>query len=416
LPTIAARSGDGTLDVDAGLIDFYGNLTLNGTDVSRFVSASDVRFIGRATSVDLPAPVGRVTQQLGWLHAAGDLEFSATQLYPATRTQFELSASKAAFGGGAEIGSIKVSGNGRAAGDVYSAAGKLSLDAATIVQNGVVKAPQGQIELNASQQLSLGAGSQTSVSGNDLTVLFGTTESGVQWRYADGAGATAAELDRVSANGKRIELRAPEVNVAPGATVDLRGGGDVLAVEFVPGNGGDADITLRDNTFAIIPKSSLTTSPYDSHLQVAAGSRDPGFGFSFANARDSVLYDSIDIGAGSAVSPGEYALLPARFALLPGAYLVQLETGASYRNLADGQRVALPNGNVAVAGHRVALGTSVRESQSVGVIVSPGSDLRRFSDYALSRSSLFAGAAARARAPAPAAPWDAGRLLIADAR
>jgi hypothetical protein len=180
----------------------------------------------------------------------------------------------------------------------------------------------------------------------------------------------------------------------------------------VAGNGGDTDITLRDNIFAIIPKAKLAAMPFDSHTQSL---KDPGFGFALGNGRDGTLYHSISIGTGAAVPAGDYVLLPARFALLPDAYLVELNTSATYRNLQPSQVAYLATGQTVAAGFRSAAGTSVQESQSVGVVVSPGAAVKRSSDYTQSGADFFADAAARGRVAVPRAPWDAGRLTIENA-
>ena len=406
-PVLPTVPGTGVLMVQAQAVDLFGNLTLNGTSLTRFESATDVRFIGRDAVTATNLPLG----QTGWLHTSGNLEFKAAQLYPATRTSYEISVASQPSAASVAAGYLLVTGNGTTPGDVYSAGGTLKLQAETIVQNGTVKAPLGRLAFNASRLLELGTGSVTSVSGDGLNVLYGSTESGVTWSYRDNASNFAA-VDAVLAGGKRIDLTSPELAVRNAATLDLRGGGDVVAVEFVPGNGGDSDATRQDNTFAVLPASRLGAMPYDTDLQFT---KDLGFGFSISQGRDNALYDAIDIGAGSAVAAGRYVLLPARFALLPGAYLVQLQTGTSYRNLADGQTSALLNGNTVVAGHRSAMGTGVRESQSVGVVVLPGSALLQRSDFTLSGAALLAEAAERSRLPTPAAPWDAGRLGLAGA-
>lgn len=397
-----ASTGSGVLTVQAGAIDFFGNLALSGTQLARFESASDVRFVGRAAQADGNSPF----RQEGALASAGSLEFSAAQLYPSTRSSFTVTA-------GGDDGYILVKPNGSAGGDVYSAAGALTLAAGQIVNHGSLRAPQGQITLQATQRLELGAGSVTSVSGDGLTTLYGSTVAGVSWTYADKTFAQPERLTAVSAGGKRIELNAPQQEVAAGAVVDLRGGGDVLAAEFVPGNGGDRDITLAADTYAIIEKSKLARMPFDADVLLR---KDPGFGFSVDNGRDAVLFDGLRIGAGAAVPAGDYALLPARFALLPGAQLVQLQTGSAMRNLQPGQTTTLGNGNTVVAGQRLALATGVRESQSVGVVVLPGSAVQRSSDFTLSGATLLAQAAERERVATPAAPWDAGRLLLANAQ
>ncbi|KPF49496.1 hypothetical protein D621_14845 [beta proteobacterium AAP51] len=421
---IAPQPGDGLLRIEAGLVDFYGQSSLDGTALARIESQGDVRFIGREVN-SAAAGQTAVFAQAGGLRTAGSLEFRASQLYPATRTRFEVQAGVGAPASttpgttSATTGRyLLVQGNDRPAGEVYSVAGQLTLQAPQIVQAGTVRAPQGTLNLRASERLELGENSLTSVSGDGLTVLYGGTLDGVQWRYADGPQTNNLSnpllLDAVLPGGKRLDMNAPDITVAGSARVDLRGGGNVQAVEFVPGNGGDNDIANAADTFAIIPKSALASVPYDTYQQLAGG-RDVGSGFTLNNPRDGALYDSLDIGAGARVPAGEYVLLPTRFATLPGAFLVQLQTGAAFRNLQPGQAAALPTGETVVAAHRTARGTTVRESQSVGVVVLPGSALSRYSDYTLSGAQLLAARAERAGTAAPAAPWDAGRLSLLDA-
>jgi filamentous hemagglutinin len=412
-PDRLPQAGAGLLTLDAGLVDFYGSLTLQGTALTRVNSVGDVRFIGREANFN-PAQGNdaRLIYQYGSLDAAGKLEFNAAQLYPVTRSRFEVQAH-------GQDAALQIKGNSSKPGDVFSVAGALTLRAPTLMQAGTVRAPQGELSLVASERLELAPGSVTSVSGNGLTVLYGGTLDGVQWRYIDGNQTSSASnprlLDAVSEAGKRLTLSAPAIVVESGATVDLRGGGNVLATEFVAGNGGDNDVTNAANTFAILPKSNLASIPYDTYLQFAAGARDPGAGFSLANGRDTGLYDSVQIGAGSRVPAGEYVLLPANFALLPDAYLVQLQTGSAFRNLQPGQAAFLANGERVVAGHRSARDTAVRESQSVGVVVLPGSAVNRYSDYTLSGAQLFADEAVRLGRLQPSAPWDAGAMGILNA-
>ncbi len=411
-PATPPQAGTGVLTIDAGTVDFYGSSRLDGVALARVQSQGDVRFIGREVNLN-PAQGNdpALIVQAGALRTAGNLEFSASQLYPATRTRFEVQA----LGSGSYL---LVQGNGQTAGDVYSVAGALSLQAAQLVQAGTVRAPEGALELRASERLELAAGSLSSVSGAGLTVLYGGTLDGVQWRYVDGNQTNSLTnprlLTAVSPAGKRVALSAPDIVVAGGAELDLSGGGNVQAVEFVPGNGGDTDIANAADIYAVIPRSRLAGVPYDSYQQLAGG-RDPGAGFTLGNARDAVLYDSVDIGPGARVPAGEYVLLPTRFATLPGAFLVQLQTGSAYRNLQPGQTATLASGETVVAAHRTAIGTAVRESQSVGVVVLPGAAISRYSDYTLSGAQLLAAQAERAGNAAPPAPWDAGHLSLLDA-
>lgn len=411
-PVLPTRIGSGVLAIDAGAVDVYGNTTVNGTSLTRISSDGDIRLIGRALTVNSTTGGQQSTRQVGRLGSAGSIELDAAQVYPTTRSDFTIAVHDQPGGTAVTGGSITVSGNGAAPGNVYSAGGKLTLQADTIRQGGHLLAPLGEIELRAASTLDVQAGSLTSVSANGLTVPYGTTLSGLLWRYVDGGITPASTLDSVNAAGQRITLEAPTVDVRPGATVNLSGGGDVQALEFVPGSGGDNDITLAAKTYAVIPTAQLAASPYDTHTQSLA---DAGFGFALGNGRDATLFDSIRIGDGGVLAAGEYTLLPARYALLPNAFLVELQTGAAFRNLALGQNTRLADGHLVLGGFRSARGTTVTEAQSVGVVIRPGSAALQASDFNLSGAGLFASAAALNRLAAPRSPWDAGRLVIDNA-
>ena len=412
-PVLATRAGAGQLSVQAGTIDLFGSFNIDGVSQSRFVSEGDIRFTGRNVRPDTPAGDRAVGAQIGALTTRGDLLLSATQIYPSTRTDYTLAVADQQGGTPVSGGRITVASNGKAAGDVYSAGGRLALQADTLVQGGTVKAPLGEIDLRAGTRLELSPGSVTSVSARGMTLPFGTTLAGLSWRYQDNlAGGTPNLLTTDSADAKRIELAGAAIDVRSGATVDVSGGGELQAIEFVPGIGGTNDTLVQPNTYAIIPKSMLSSLPVDTDL---AARQDIGFGFQSA-ARDTSVYDQLHIGRGAVVPEGDYVLLPGRYALLPGAYLVQLQTGSAYANLRPGQTTQLANGQTVVAGYRTAGGTSVRESSTVGVLVRPGSAATRESDYRLTSSNYFTELAASSRAAAPRVPLDAGRLAFVNAQ
>ena len=410
-PSVAARSGASVMSVQAATIDLFGSLTLNGIGETRLFADGDIRLTGRVV-----LPVGPATDhvfgtQMGSLTTMGNLTLSAAQIYPSTRSDFTLSVADQLGGRPAAAGQIVVAGNGKAAGDVYSAGGRLALVADTIVQGGTVKAPLGAIELKAGTRLELSTGSLTSVSAKGLTVPFGSTLDGLSWKYQDNlASGTSNLLTTDSADRKRIGLTGKTIEVDAGATVDLSGGGDVQATEFVKGSGGTNNTLVQPNTYAIIPKALLSSMPVDTDV---AAAQDAGFGLQ-TKKYDTSVYDQLHIGRGAVVPEGDYVLLPGRYALLPGAFLVQLQTGTAYANLQAADTSQLLNGQTVVAGWRSVGGTSIRESRTVGVVVRPGSDATRESDYTVTTSSYFTDLAASSRTAAPRVPIDAGRLVISD--
>ena len=410
-PVVAARSGAGLLSVQAGAIDLFGSLTINGVGETRLFADGDLRLTGRNVLPVSPGADNVFGTQIGSLTSSGNLTLNAAQVYPSTRSDFTLSVADQAGGTPVPGGYIVVAGNGNKAGDVYSAGGRLALVADNIVQGGTVKAPLGDIELQAGTRLELSPGSLTSVSANGLVVPFGTTRDGLSWTYQDNlASGTRNLLTTDSADAKHIGLSGATIAVLTGATVDLSGGGDIQASEFVPGSGGTTNVLTQPNTYAIIPKALLTSMPVDTDTATA---QDIGFGLQ-TKKYDTSVYDQLHIGSGASVPAGDYVLLPGRYALLPGAYMVQLQTGSAYSNLQPGATSQLPNGQTVVAGWLGAAGTGIRASGTVGVVVQPGTEATRASDYTLTSSSYFTQLAASSRAPSPRVPIDAGHLVISN--
>ena len=409
-PVRPARAGNGILSVQADTIDLFGSINIDGVAETRLFSAGDIRMTGRNVR-----PAGSqgdqvFGQQVGSLTTAGNVVLNAAQVYPSTRSDYTISVADAS-GTPRSGGFISVAGNGAPAGDVYSAGGRLALAADTIVQAGTVKAPLGEIDLNAVSRLELAPGSLTSVSASGLTIPFGTTTAGQTWAYQDNlGGGTRNPLQTTSADAKNISLSGQAIDVRAGARVDLAGGGDIQALEFVPGSGGSRNTLVQPNTYAIIPRAQLTSMPVDTDI---AASNDIGFGLQSARA-DAAVYDRLRIGSGAVVPAGDYVLLPGRYAVLPGAFLVQLQTGAAYTALQSGQTTQLANGQVVVAGQRIAGGTDIAQSSTVGVVVRPGSVANRESDFTATGSSYFADLATQQRIAAPRLPIDAGRLGFTD--
>ena len=396
-PTLA---GQGTFVANANTIDVTGSVTISGTASESLAAVDDLRLSGRAIGAANTA-AGATFQ--GSLRTAGDLTLNAAQVYPTTASTFTVAVADGLTGTPVPGGTLRVGSSGATPGAVYSAGGSLTLSADHIVQGGVVKAPLGTLNLVAGQDLVLAPNSSTSVSADGLTVFYGETQGGVTWTYgATGSNPLTASL--TAPPTKQIHLTAPAIDVKTGATVDVSGGGDVAAVEFVPGSGGSKDALTQPNTYAIIPAANLSAAPIDPDIALAS---PLGFG------KDSAVYNSIHIGPGGAVPAGDYVLLPGYYGLLKGGYVVQLLTGGTYANLQSGQTATLANGLTVVPGTMTAAGTSVASSSTIGVVVRPGSDISKLADYTVTGSSYFAALADRTRTADPLLPTDGGQLSIA---
>jgi hypothetical protein len=384
----AAKPGSGRLSVSAQGIDLIGGLSFNGFGQVELASQGDVRTIGIRTSPD-------TKNYLGELKLAGNLAIQANQMYPATLSDYRITL---AGGNGDE--SFSLAGNGATPAPVYSAGGKLTINAANIRQGGVLQAPFGSLALAAGKQLELMPGSLSSVSGHGLTVPFGQGSGGMNWLYPlDSTGNTNLVIAQPPA--KRISLSGPNIALQPGAKVDLSGGGDLYAYEFIAGPGGSTDVLDANATgyiqkYAVLPNLGKALTPYDPQEFAASGLS---------------VGDSVYLAPGSALPAGWYTLLPAHYALLPGAYLVTPQAGS--QDLQPGLAFTDPAGATVVAGRYGAAATGNGDTRWQGFAVEPGSVARtrsQYSDYLA--NAFFAAQASATGITTPSLPQDAGSLAL----
>jgi len=387
----AASGGAGTLAVNAQLIDLEGKLALAGSGNASFVSAGDIRFKGFALETD---PDGGAARRLqGQLNLAGNAGFTSAQAYPATYSNFRINAG----------GDVTFAANGVAGATALSAGGRLAVDAANITIGGTVRAPLGTVALNALANLDLLPGSQVSVSGDGMLIPYGRTDNGLDWVYAAGNGRDTQILTAPAPKG--VELKGARVTLSAGARVELGGGGDTTAYEFIPGTGGSTDLLLGKvaDTYAILPALGSARAPWDAQIAnessatVAATDAKPG--------------DTLTIGAGSAVPAGTYTLLPARYALLPGAFAVRRVGG--FQDAQLGRAATSADGATVVAGYLGVADTALRDARTSGWVVTPAATLRAQAEYRDSRGdAFFSDYAVRQDAAIPRLAQDAGTLAI----
>lgn len=401
LPVRDPAIGGAALTVSARLVDIRGNSILDGFSTARYHSDGDIRF---SYSV-----IDSTTNFTGSLKTAGNLIFQAAQLYPVTRANFTLNPE------GAYVpGTVTFLSNGGSLADTpLSAGSKLSVNATTISQAGVVRAPLGQIAFNATNSVDLLDGSVTSVSGDSKLIPFGNVQNGKSWIYQ----ISDVDSSLISAPvAKQLSLNAPAISIASGARADLSGGGDLYAYEFVAGPGGSQDVLDSRYAAAILPAFSSVTSPsafapLDHEYQIGSG---VGIG------------DSVYLSGVPGLAAGYYVLLPARYALLPGAYatsavkgiqdmpLPVLTAALGYQNLPLGTVFAQTDGSSIVAGRTAVAGTDIADSLTSLFHVTPGSIVRTQSQYNDSFSNQFFSETAVSGGTAiPKIAADAGQLQLA---
>jgi filamentous hemagglutinin len=333
-------SGNGELTLNANQIYIDGLVATSGVSRTNLNALRDIHGQGASTYVQFglnATPAGLTTQ--------GELNLTARQIYPDSGAQLTFIAEGA-------NSQINVRSSGLAPSNVLSGGGILTLQASHIQQDGVLKAPFGQIHLIGSESVTLGSGSLTSVSGTGQNIPFGVTVSSGQV-FNPSNGETRGLID------KEVSIEAPDTKLSEGATVDLSGGGELFAYEWVSGGvGGTKDILAQPNTYALIPTMASDYSATDRTYSGSSAGVDVG--------------QSIYITGVAGIPTGTYTLMPARYALVPGAFIVQ----RSDASLVRGQTAAMQDGSMLTTGYMADLNTGAKDAQWSTFRVIDGSVLR----------------------------------------
>jgi filamentous hemagglutinin family protein len=376
--------GAGAFAASGSLIEVVGHSSIDGFASVVLDSAGDLRLRG----VQLGA---RETVQ-GSLSSGADVTLRAQQVYASTLSDFAVSVTDTAGG------VLRIEAAPGDAADVLSAGSHLTLTAPVIEQAGVLRAPLGTIELQAGE-LRLESGSLTSTSAEGLTIPFGSLQAGSDWTYALDDSTQVIGVD-LALPEKQVVLAGERVSVAEGAVIDVSGGGDLLAYEFVPGTGGTRDVLSAlesPGLYAIVPGLDVDYAPYDPQESAGAG---PGVG------------QRVHIEEGAAGLPaGDYVLLPARYALLEGGYTIRLAEG--FTDLQAGEVVPRLDGSAIAPGRLGVSNTGFEDARSSGFVLTPGSTLAKQAQYDTALASeFFDDAGAGAAAASSRRPQDAGVLAL----
>lgn len=380
-----------TLEVKGDLLDIKGAVTLGlqatsgvtavnraGFTQATLDSAGDLRFVkgarlrnGAFSDVELSS--------------SGDIILKAGQIYPATGTSASVTAGRKLVSDLSPDGRLLIQRHDAQDGDPAvpdSLFGSITLAAAYVEQGGVVRAPLGSISLGTagsrgrSRQVTLAPGSLTSVSAAGLLMPYGGTADGVNYLYQ----GNNIALKGINAGGS-VQITGEQIAVESGARLDLSGGGDVRGAGFVSGRGGSSDarfsalMQVGANGFSL---PSLSSNPVYAIL--------PGYASAYAPANaegavDPRIGQQVHISSNQipGLAAGVYTLLPSSYALLPGAFRVEINGDAKAPPAGIG--VAMRNGSYAVSGQVGTANTSVLANVPSQLIVTPASVMRRYAQY-----------------------------------
>ncbi|HYN55329.1 MAG TPA: filamentous hemagglutinin family protein [Methylotenera sp.] len=212
------------------------------------------------------------------------------------------------------------------------------------------------------------------------------------------SGNTTSLLD------KNISIESANVDIQKNAVLDLSAGGDMFAYEWVPGLGGSKDILAQPNTYAIIPNLGQDYAPVD---QVYASSS------ALVGVGQTVFLSGVP-----GLPTGNYTLLPARYALAPGAFLVEANVVGS--KLLPTQVAPQLDGSTLTTGYRADLGTGARDANwstfkvTDGAVFRPaaGSVSKAPSQYILTSANQFFSDPLKTDGKKVSLPKDVGRLSV----
>jgi filamentous hemagglutinin family protein len=377
-------TGDAALQVQAQNIVIDGRIATQGIGGVVLEARNDIRLQG----------IDPETKALsGALFTDAAVTLDAQRIYPATGVTFTIDSADHPV-------TIERS---VAAADAapLSGGGTLIVDAGFIDQQGALYAPHGRIELRSQTGIALGGGSITSVSGAGVVAPFGRAElDGSAW-YAPRVGLPNPDLDvSLGAPPEKtivLDSAAGLVDAQAGAVIDLQGGGELKAYNFVPGPGGSSDVfSGADGSFAILPASG-GLAPADASFtsQIVTPGRE------------------IVIGEGAPVPAGRYVLMPARDALLPGGYLVKPDDGGLPHALQPGTAIAQTNGSTLIGAQLTDTGSAYAASATTTWRITPTAVARKSSEIRdASATPFFTALAADAGTAVPRVPIDAGALTL----
>jgi filamentous hemagglutinin family protein len=383
-----ASSNRGDLLIQANQVRLKGVTTLQGVQDFKVQASGDTQLVGVLSSTiggDSTLSSTGDPRLAGSLNTSGNVTISAAQVYPVTDERYTINASQ---------GLVRFTGGDTSATVPLSAGGSLTVNATSIEQDGVVRAPFGTLEFNA-DQVTFGSGSLTSVSGAGLVVPFGST--------TDGA-VQINDVDRLALISKSISVNTTgSATVSDGAAIDLSGGGTLQAYEFVSGSGGTIN-KYKDGSgyYAIVPSAAANATGYADYNSTLSGGTGgsgitPGL--------------QITIGEGSSLPAGTYTVLPASYGQLPGAYLIKADSARSGVTTMDAAALKLSDGSYSVAGYLSSAGTSYRSATATRFIVMSQDVAAKTTEIkTTSLSSYFAEQASHANTAVPLLTQDGGAL------
>lgn len=396
--TATAAAGSGTLTINGDTIDVE-SAVFSGFSSVRLNSTGDIRLSTPRVVEGVLAGNLNPATFTGRIETPGDLLLQAQRIYPVTNVDFTIKAASV-------ILTAPAGSNTRTP---LSAGGSVTVQANTIAQNGNLFAPLGAITLGdaTTQSVTLGAGGLTSVSLNDTIVPFGAMQDGINWFYNDNTSPLTVALATATSflPTKTITLNGQNIRLQSTSTVDVSGGGDVQAIEFINGKGGTVDTLARKSSgmpvYALLPSNSDAVAAFDIDFIYRLGDSQPLAG------------QQVYLAGGNGIAAGTYTLLPAHYATLPGALRV-VDYNSSALAKPGFAGLTLRDGTQIIGGYYTQSTLPGGRSSGTELFAVQTNDVwRQYSEITSSlANSYFYAKSVHDGVNVPYLPVDAGRLAI----
>jgi filamentous hemagglutinin family protein len=341
--TGSVKAETGQLSLKGGWIDMNGSILMSGFQEVRLEADRDITLTDRLYSGESPI----VSE--GKFSTSGDLVLQADRIYPTTLSNY-------IFQTGGKVTILPA--DQHVTGPIYSAGGNLTIEAANGIENrGTLAAPMGTITLSApGKRIYLAEDSVITTAGNNAMVNYGYLDGNGSWNISDKTSTnnnSPVDQDHLSAKGVNIE--ADETIVGSGAVIDVSGGGSLFAYQFQRGIEGSVDPLTKTGRYIVLG---------DRYFQL------PG--------------EAIYLTGGGGLSEGMYTLLDvsrnpqyARYAFLPGAYILETQAGSSIPGLDSLTNYGYP----LVAGYASVADTAIRGTRPKAYSVRTAADVLKEGHY-----------------------------------
>ena len=333
-PTGSPASGSGQLTLSStGWIDLEGSINMGGFQNVNLAAARDIRLTELYSSTTGSAE--------GQFFVAGDLTMQADRIYPTTLSDYNIYSTGKT--------TILPAGN-PVGGPIYSAGGNLTIGALGGIEiDGVLAAPMGTITLqnyipsttSQGARIYLAGGSVVTTAGNTM-VDYGSLDENNNWTITNTSNNATTSVSSDPQKSITVNAVGGDAIVMSNAQINTSGGGSIFAYLFQAGIQGTVDPLSVKGLYVVLSGNPVMAPGPEVYLE-----------------------------GGGGLSAGMYSLLPASYAFLPGAYILQVQSAS----VLPSQGGLTNYGYPLIVGYNCVANTPIRSTQPQVYSVMPAADV-----------------------------------------